>query len=83
MIVHLYQCPPGEQSTQSASLGANELPRCSSGVGEWIAVDVGDSGPSWSPTMNEVAVLVGLAMFAWGVAWGFGIVIKFAFGGRA
>lgn len=83
MIVHLYQCPPGEQSTESTSLGAQELPRCSSGAGEWVAVDVGAGAPPWSPSMEEVALLVGLAMFAWGVAWGFGIVIKFAFGGRA
>lgn len=79
MIVHVYECPPGEQSTQSASLGANELPRCSSGAGEWIAIDVSGE-PPWSPDLPEIAALVSVALFAWGIAWGFRTVVRFAYG---
>lgn len=79
MILHLYQCPPGEQSVQSASLGSDELPRCTAGEGEWLAVEI-PVGTAWTPSMEEIAALVGAAVFAWGIAWGFRTVIRFAYG---
>lgn len=81
--VHLYTCPPGEQSEYTRSFGSQELGQCTNGNGEWIAVEIpeGVTDP-WQPTMQEVADLTAAAILVLGVAWGFAAVRRFTFGRR-